>query len=181
MSFVHNLLIRGISAIYAQSVNVGAQGSRQDKIDFVNFAKAWSNFIEEHHEFEETVAFPDINRVTGQDGLMDANIEEHKIFHDGLHQFQEYVNQVLEDEEADFDGAKLRLIIDGFMPVLRKHLENEIYTLLDLQRFEDNVDWSKWFAMMLEKALSNTMKDPKFKVSRLRLRTARLLVPAHSF
>ena len=163
MSFVHNLLIRGISAIYVQCVNVATRGSAQDKLDFVNFAKAWSNFIHEHHEFEETVAFPDINRVTGQDGLMDANIEEHEVFHAGLHEFQEYIRNV-QAEKIELDGARMRLIIDGFMPVLRKHLENEIYTLIDLQKFEDKVDWSKWFAKMLERAMSNTMKDPKFKV-----------------
>lgn len=163
MSFVHNMIIRGIKSIHEQAEGVSSRGSVQDKLDFANYALAWSKFIHHHHEFEEDVAFPDANRITGVEGLMDANIEEHKVFHDGLEKFTSYVTDVVSEKVA-FEGKTLVGIIDGFMPVLRRHLRNEIDTLLDLERFADVVDWNKWFASMLEKVMASTMRDAVYKV-----------------
>lgn len=163
MSFVHNMIIRGIKSIHEQAEGVSSHGSPQDKLDFANYAMAWSKFIHHHHEFEENVAFPDANRITGVEGLMDANIEEHKVFHDGLGKFAIYLADVL-SEKVTFEGKTLVGIIDGFMPVLRHHLRNEIDTLLDLERFADTVDWNKWFAGMLEQVMASAMRDTVYKV-----------------
>ena len=164
MTFAHNILIRGVAAIYAQAVHVADHGSAQDKLDFANFAYAWSLMIMEHHEFEETTAFPDINRLTGIDGLMDANVSEHELFHTELNKFQEYI-ELVRSEKADLDGAKLCAIIDAFMPILRQHLENEITTLVQLKEYQDKVNWKKWFDGMVQEVVGRAMKSASYRVS----------------
>ncbi|KAM0552693.1 hypothetical protein ACHAPJ_007790 [Fusarium lateritium] len=144
MSAVHNLLIRGINAIYLQAVNVAQRGTKKDKLDFSNFCWVWSEELQEHHNIEETMIFPEINELAGIPDLMDANVEEHKMFHDGLDSFRKYIDTIRKEEE-ELDGEKLREIIDSFMPILRTHLENEIGTLVGLEKYADKCDWGAWF------------------------------------
>ncbi|UNI21917.1 hypothetical protein JDV02_007862 [Purpureocillium takamizusanense] len=162
MCIVHNCLIRGVNAIYIQCVNVATKGTEQDKLDFVGFASAWGRMIEEHHAIEETDVFPEINEITGVPGLMDANVEEHAVFHEGLSSFSAYIEKVKDGEEA-LDGDKLRGIIDGFMPALREHLEHEITTLVELDRYSDKCDWSAWFTKKGGEIASKGMKSSKYR------------------
>ncbi|KAJ6444369.1 hemerythrin HHE cation binding domain-containing protein [Purpureocillium lavendulum] len=163
MCIVHNCLIRGINAIYVQCVNVATKGTDQDKIDFVGFARAWGTMIEEHHSIEETDVFPEINDLAGVPGLMDANVEEHAVFHDGLALFIAYLDKVKAGEEA-LDGGKLQGIINDFMPVLRDHLEHEITTLVELEKYSDKCDWSAWFQKKGGEIASKGMKNSKYRV-----------------
>ncbi|KAJ4248795.1 hypothetical protein NW762_012633 [Fusarium torreyae] len=97
MSAVHSLLIRGINAIHLQAVNVAQRGTKKDKLDFSNFCWVWSEELQEHHNIEETMIFPEINELAGVPGLMDANVEEHKMFHDGLSNFRNYIDKIREE------------------------------------------------------------------------------------
>ncbi|RGP74487.1 hypothetical protein FLONG3_6046 [Fusarium longipes] len=144
MTVVHNMLLRGVNAIYLQAVNVAERGTKKDKSDFANFAWSWSEEVLTHHKVEETLIFPEINRIAEVPGLMDANIEEHHLFHVGLDEFRAYVDKLRKGED-ELDGRKLNGIIDSFMPVLRDHLENEIDTLVGLEKYADKCDWGKWF------------------------------------
>ncbi|KAF4446861.1 hypothetical protein F53441_9565 [Fusarium austroafricanum] len=157
MAVVHNLLIRGVNAIYLQAVNVAEKGTQKDKMDFCNFAWSWTVEITDHHNTEESMIFPQINEICGVPGLMDANINEHKLFHEGLDSFRGYLDKVRKEEEQ-LDGNKLREIIDSFMPVLRNHLENEIDTLVGLEKYADKCDWGEWFEKKGAEIGSNAMK-----------------------
>ncbi|KAF5676543.1 hypothetical protein FHETE_2039 [Fusarium heterosporum] len=159
MTVVHNLFLRGVNAIYLQAINVSQRGSKKDKLDFACFAWSWSEEVLAHHNAEETDIFPEINRISGVPGLMDANIEEHHLFHEGLDVFRDYVGKVRKEEE-ELDGEKLIKIIDLFMPVLRTHLENEIETLVGLEKYADKCNWGEWFekkgAELGKKAMSTS-------------------------
>ncbi|KAF7558992.1 hypothetical protein G7046_g5183 [Stylonectria norvegica] len=144
MTLVHNVFLRGINAVYNQCVNVAARGSAKDKLDFAHFAGQWGVLITEHHDMEEAEIFPDINDMTGVPGLMDANVEEHSAFHDGLEKYTEYTDAV-KSGTTELDGEKLRNMIDSFMPILRTHLANEIHTLVALEKYADKCDWGEWF------------------------------------
>ncbi|KAH7198336.1 uncharacterized protein B0J16DRAFT_330264 [Fusarium flagelliforme] len=158
MTVVHNLFLRGINAIYVQAVNVAERGTAKDKSDFANFAWSWSQEVLEHHDVEESRIFPEINELAGVPGLMDANIEEHHLFHTGLDKFREYVDK-LRKEEEELDGEKLKGIIDSFMPVLRTHLENEIDTLVGLEKYADRCDWGAWFQKVAQDLGAQGMKS----------------------
>lgn len=167
MTVVHNALLRGLNAIYNQAVNVSNRGTAQDKQDFANFAHMWATMLNEHHELEETIVFPDINKMTDNAGLMDANVEEHAAFHDGLAQFSDYLQRVRTDAEEELDGVKLREIIDSFMPALARHLRNEIETLLKLVEYDDKCDWEDWFQNTVGKHAQDSMKSSQYRVSLL--------------
>lgn len=165
MTMVHNVLLRGINAIYNQASGVATRGNPQDKLDFANFAHQWGLMISEHHHVEEAVLFPEINEMTKTPGLMDANVDEHKLFHAGLDEFLEYLKTVKEGEN-DFNGEKLRAIVDGFMPQLRDHLENEIDTLIGLSKWDKEIGWVAWMKQKSDKIVMDAFKTAQFRVSR---------------
>ena len=164
MSIVHNWLIRGINSVYVQAENVSAKGTAKDKADFVGYAIAWSEMIDEHHHTEETMFFPEIDKLAGQPGLMDANVDEHKLFNEGLDAYRGSLDKVKNSNE-EFDGKKLKEIIDSFMPTVQEHLHHEIDTLVSLEKYNDKVDWSDWFTKKVQEIISNGMKDSAYRVS----------------
>ncbi|KFH47167.1 hypothetical protein ACRE_019750 [Hapsidospora chrysogenum ATCC 11550] len=168
MSIVHNCLIRGINAIYLQAPNVSARGTSKDKLDFANFAWQWCVSLEEHHESEEQLFFPEMEELTGVPGLMDGNVEEHKLFHHGFEDVMAYLGRVKGGEE-DLDGDRLRGMIDGFMPTLREHLEREIDTLTALDEYADKCDWPTWFKGKADKMMMEKMSSASFRTDQLPL------------
>jgi hemerythrin HHE cation binding domain-containing protein len=162
MAAVHNVFIRGLNAIHLQAINVGTKGTEQDIRDFVEFAAVWAQGIHEHHDLEETYVFPTIEKLTGVQGIMDANVQQHVAFHDGLSQYEGYLKRVLEGEEK-YDGEKFRGIIDSFGETLGQHLNDEIPTLAGLRKF-DKVDWIA-FQKGIEEKIMEVVHAPGVKVS----------------
>ncbi|KAH6996478.1 hypothetical protein BKA56DRAFT_666700 [Ilyonectria sp. MPI-CAGE-AT-0026] len=162
MTIVHNAILRGINAVYNQARNVSAKGTAKDKLDFANFAYGWAMMLQEHHDVEEEKVFPRINEVTGVPGLMDANVDEHKAFHDGFLVYIEYLDKVRAKKE-EFDGERLVSIIDSFAPVLRDHLEHEIDSLLALDKYSDKCDWGKWFKQIVDEIVTTAMKRSEYR------------------
>lgn len=139
MIIIHNVLLRGINSIYLQCVNVQkapkpAKGPSVTE-NFTHYALQWGETIEEHHHIEETILFPGMAEAVGEPELMAAEVGQHKAFHDGLDGYIAYLKAVIAKEQ-EYDGLKLRGIIDAFMPILRQHLMDEIVTLKGLERFE---------------------------------------------
>jgi hypothetical protein len=64
--------------------------------------------------------------------LMEMNMEQHKAFEEGLKNFGEYVYSVKPEE---YDPKAFKEIIDSFMPALATHLNDEILTLLALEKY----------------------------------------------
>lgn len=86
-----------------------------------------------HHDAEEQTFFPKIEEITGVKGIMDQNIEQHKAFTPGFETFHEYAKTC---DPKDYDGQKLRSLVEGFAEPLTKHLHDEIDTLKALDKYD---------------------------------------------
>ena len=59
---------------------------------------------------------------------MEENVEQHKMFHDGLRTMEDYFTQVKKNPSI-YDGSKVTEMIDQFGGVFCLHLREEIDTL----------------------------------------------------
>ncbi|KAF9870100.1 hemerythrin HHE cation binding domain-containing protein [Colletotrichum karsti] len=159
MIIIHNLIIRIINTVYLQCVKV--EKSPNDVQDFVSYSMEWGKMVEEHHHTEETDVFPEIEKMAGVTGLMQANVAQHEAFIGGLHEYMGYLQRVQKEEEA-YSGEKLKSIIDSFMPGLRQHLDDEIDTLLKLGEYDR--EWDVWFEKLMKKLLGKS-NDPALKTT----------------
>lgn len=148
MTVSHNSLIRGFNSIYQQAPRISAS----DYKDFVGYCLAWHGCVEEHHYHEEVNYFPEIEKATGQKGVMDGEVEQHgkrksatkagavaltsnaAAFHAGLKSFKDYF-ATLKNPESDFKPTSLLKIMDSFSEPLYTHLAAEPQALLALSRF----------------------------------------------
>jgi hemerythrin-like domain-containing protein len=73
MALVHNIIIRGYNSMYLQAPKVKAA----DAHDFLHYCQAWYEFVVGHHDSEESVLFPGIEKATGVEGIMDGDVQEH--------------------------------------------------------------------------------------------------------
>ncbi|TDZ16495.1 hypothetical protein Cob_v010730 [Colletotrichum orbiculare MAFF 240422] len=130
MALVHNMIIRGLNSIYLQAQHV----SMEDTLSFLQYTLAWHSLLHVHHSGEEADFFPFIEEMTGEKGLMDCNVNQHKDFQDGIERFKSYVDSCVIGNEA-FMGAKLVTLIDEFGQLLSAHLHDEISSILHLRKF----------------------------------------------
>jgi hemerythrin-like domain-containing protein len=151
MCLAHNLLLRWLNSIYLQAPHVK---SPTDVSDFITYAQVWHESIHHHHAMEEEYFFPWIETYSGEKGIMDRNVQQHEAFHKGLEEFGEYVHNVKVEE---YDGIKLRGVVDGFGEALKLHLREEIKTLIGLERFGGEKLSKTWDE--LEKKVQSDMKD----------------------
>ncbi|KAK1833933.1 hypothetical protein QBC39DRAFT_301764 [Podospora conica] len=131
MTLVHNLIIRGLNAIVLQAPHVTAPA---DIPPFTRFILAWHLMIAIHHAGEESMFFPEVERMSGVVGVMDKEKEEHEQFHAGLDELKGYVDAVVAGKEA-WDGKRVVSVIEGFGDVLTGHLSGEVKSLEELRRF----------------------------------------------
>ena len=131
---IHNVIFRGLNSIYLQAEQVSAADGKA----FCNYMAQWSRVLHLHHEGEELIFFPAVERLTGDKSLMEVNLEQHAAFHDGVERFDEYVNACLAGRET-FSGKRVVELIDGFGPVLATHLTDEIGTLLALEKYNEKL------------------------------------------
>jgi hemerythrin-like domain-containing protein len=156
MSLVHNVITRGLNAIYLQAPHV----LPADTPDFLGYATAWSDFVHIHHAGEEAAFFPTIEQLTGVPGIMDGNIQQHEAFSAGLKAFDEYIAAATRAPES-FSGARLVEIIDGFGQALVQHLADEIPTILALAEHREKMDISK----VIEDEAKHSMSKLGFKTT----------------
>jgi hemerythrin-like domain-containing protein len=132
MTNIHNALLRGLNAIYLQCPQVAEPS---DVADFMLYVKAWGDLVHHHHHLEESILFPEIEKLAKEagsaQGVMNVNVEQHHIFEAGLLKTVKYAKKVLEGG-SEFKSAELRALIDGFAPALTQHLHDEIRTLTSL-------------------------------------------------
>ena len=86
-----------------------------------------------HHDCEEKNFFPNIEQITGVQGIMERNIEQHRAFTPGFDLFQEYARTCL---PQDYEGSKIRSLVEDFAEPLTRHLHDEIETLRALDRYD---------------------------------------------
>lgn len=95
--------------------------------------------------------FPDIDKVSGVPGLMETNREQHRAFTPGFEKFQEYAKTCA---PKDYDGQKLKGLVEGFAEPLTKHLHDEVDTLRALDKYDSESVRQAY--KRLEKALMAT-------------------------
>ncbi|KAG4424775.1 hypothetical protein IFR04_002123 [Cadophora malorum] len=133
MTCAHNGILRGLNSIYQQSIYVTKP---EDVKDLLKYTEFWCGWIREHHDAEEEFYFPEVERLTGVKGLMEANVAQHHAFMPGLEAFTKFA---VETSVEEYDGMKLRAIVDSFGETLTKHLTDEIETLLELKAYDGAV------------------------------------------
>lgn len=129
MCLAHNAMIRNLNAIFLQCEQITVS---RDQADFIIFCQAAIEVIHTHHQMEEANLFPQIAEYTGEPDIMQQNIEQHRAFDAGLTIFEEYIYALT---PAKYDGSELKSLLEGFAKVLVVHLNDEIQTLLALQKF----------------------------------------------
>jgi hypothetical protein len=92
--------------------------------------------LEHHHDSEETVLFPALEREIGMMGYLDIASEQHKTFHDGLHALWD-VAKACQIEPDQWRWEKVKDLLDSFMPALELHLTEEVDLMLSLDKYEE--------------------------------------------
>ncbi|KAK3934389.1 hypothetical protein QBC46DRAFT_359059 [Diplogelasinospora grovesii] len=129
MALSHNSFIRGFNSIYQQAPRIV---SPTDKQDFIEYCIAWHDCVAEHHHYEETEFFPNVDKAAGRKGLMDGAVHEHEAFHGGMERFKSYLTG---KGAANFSGTELVAIMDSFKDPLYNHLKSEPAAIVGLAKF----------------------------------------------
>ena len=131
MALAHNGILRGLNSIYLQAVNIPHQDLGVVR-DFLTYCQCWCESMHHHHDAEETIFFPSIEAITGVQGIMERNIEQHRAFTPGFDRFQEYTRTC---QPKEYDGQKLKILVEDFADPLTRHLYEEIETLRALDTY----------------------------------------------
>jgi sterol-4alpha-carboxylate 3-dehydrogenase (decarboxylating) len=145
MALTHNTIFRALNAIYTQALHVTA--GTQEAVDMLTYCTIVFEFIHHHHNFEETIYFPGIEKAAGIPGLMDSNIEEHRKLDEGLESFRKFSETTCKDA---YSGEKLRGILDSFATVFEAHMHAEITAILDLHDKIDSETLRKIYDAMFD-------------------------------
>ncbi|KAJ8455592.1 hypothetical protein ONZ45_g18897 [Pleurotus djamor] len=145
MAIVHNVLLRTLSTVW----NYAPLVSPKDQISFARYCLIMVEGIDTHHHNEETIIFPFLATKLS----MEDNVEQHKTFQDGMHEFKKYFEGVVA-RTVKYDGEKAKSLLTAFADPLVQHLRDEIPTLApeELHKFEK----AEFDGMM--RALENHLK-----------------------
>jgi hemerythrin-like domain-containing protein len=132
MALAHNGILRGLNSIYLQATHIPSHDLDTIR-DFLTYCQCWSESMHHHHDAEEKEFFPNIERITGVQGIMERNIEQHRAFTPGFESFQEYS---MTCSPKEYDGQNMRSLIEAFAEPLSKHLHDEIETLRALDAYD---------------------------------------------
>lgn len=131
MAGAHACLMNGLLSVYEQATTV----PKAKEQDFVGYALLWCATMDHHHEWEEELYYPMYNPKFDTSFI----VAEHATFHDGSVAFEDYLVSTLPagakygfgktapaHEQAPYDGARVRELIDAFAAPLATHLIQEI-------------------------------------------------------
>lgn len=88
---------------------------------------------------------------------METNVAQHHAFEEGLKRFGEYVYGIKPEE---YDPKAFKEILDSFTPALARHMNDEIPTLLALEKYGADKLMQTW--KDLEKKILAQAIDPVF-------------------
>ncbi|KAH7389879.1 hypothetical protein BKA66DRAFT_414180 [Pyrenochaeta sp. MPI-SDFR-AT-0127] len=135
MALVHNCIIRALNSIYIQAPHVPST----EYVNFVPYCLATYQGLTAHHDGEEEFLFKELEKMTGEEGIMEANVQGHRDFDTIFEEWGHWLESCAAKSD-NFSPDKCRSMMDGFMPPLSAHLAAEIPTLMALSRFGDKVD-----------------------------------------
>lgn len=125
MAHIHNAILRGYNSVYLQAPHV--EGA--DKAAFVGYALTWFRFVKSHHDDEEEQLFPKVAEMLGSTdaSLWAETHREHEAFLSGLAEYSAYLESLT--TSTDFNGRRLRAIMESFQEPFEKHFHSEISTI----------------------------------------------------
>ncbi len=132
MALAHNGILRGLNSIYLQAPHIAREDLDAIR-DFLIYCQCWCESMHHHHDVEEKDFFPSIELLTDVQGIMERNIEQHRAFTPGFDLFHEYSRTCLPE---DYDGRKIRSLIEDYAEPLTRHLHDEIETLRALDKYD---------------------------------------------
>ncbi len=132
MALAHNGILRGLNSIYLQAPQLPRQDLAAIR-DFLTYCQCWCESMHHHHDAEEHDFFPTIEQISNVPGIMQRNIEQHRAFTPGFDLFQAYARSC---PPKDYDGQKIRSLIEAFAEPLTQHLHEEIETLRALDVYD---------------------------------------------
>ena len=132
MALAHNGILRGLNSIYLQAMHIPPQDLVAIR-DFLTYCQCWAESMHHHHDAEEDNFFPSIAQISEVPGIMERNIEQHRAFTPGFELFQQYAQTC---PPKDYDGSKVRSLIDGFADPLTRHLHDEVESLRALNVYD---------------------------------------------
>lgn len=134
MALVHNCIIRALNSIYIQAPHVPAS----QYPNFISYSLSVYQGLTMHHDGEEETFFPLIEELTGEKGLMDANVQGHRDFDTNFNAWGKWLEECSSPTtKTTFSPTTCIAMMDAFISPLSDHLAAEIPTLLALSRFED--------------------------------------------
>src|SRR5690242_14945767 len=105
-----------------------------------------------NYHYAETLFFPMVEKAIKVPGFMEVNVDQHKLFDEGITKFENYLlrcqgkfEKTYNKESAamqskeEFSADKLQALIDSFADVLTTHLSEEIDTLLALEEYDIDI------------------------------------------
>jgi hypothetical protein len=107
MALAHNGIIRGLNSIALQATHIPRKNRTATK-DFLIYCQCWSESMHHH-------------------------IEQHRSFTPGFEAFHEYAQTCMPE---NYDGIKLKNLVEAFAEPLVQHLHDEIDTLRSLDVYD---------------------------------------------
>jgi hypothetical protein len=133
MAEFHNTLISAYNAAYSQAL--GVKSGSQDAADLLLYCQIICELTHEHHDWEEKCYFPAIGQFSGEPDIMGSNVEEHGAFEHSLGEFNAWV---LETKKEDYDGQKLKMLLEALVPTLGQHFQSEPPTFYRLKHLDSD-------------------------------------------
>ncbi|KAK4231882.1 hypothetical protein QBC38DRAFT_464818 [Podospora fimiseda] len=155
MAGIHNVILQGLNSIYLQASHIPPTEQKS----FCKYILTFYQMLHVHHTGEEELFFPAVEKMSGVKGVMDGNIEQHRVFGAGLDNLKQYAEAVIADKEV-YEGGKIVEIIDGFGQSLAKHLADEIPTLQGLRVYGEKMNG---LTKALEEEAEHSMKIVGFE------------------
>ncbi|PNS19912.1 cysteine-tRNA ligase [Sphaceloma murrayae] len=82
MTQAHNGMIRGLDSIHHHSVLLSSPPTV--RADFLSYCQCWCESMHHHYEAEGEGFFSSVEWLSGVQGLMERNVEQHQAFTPGL-------------------------------------------------------------------------------------------------
>ncbi|KAJ7275740.1 hypothetical protein C8J57DRAFT_1223892 [Mycena rebaudengoi] len=123
MSLSHNMLIRGLNAIYAQAESIKEEHTKP----FTFFCTHLLVMLHTHYQMEETLYFPSLEKKMGPHA-MNHHLEQHSTAKARLIDFEHYLKDV-QGGAATYSAQQLIAKLDSFSDKLVENLHDEIPTL----------------------------------------------------
>jgi len=140
MQLYHNHFRHTFNEIYerCESVTSGPEDA-QELDDLLESAYGLYCHLDAHHSIEEyssgivvlmarTYIFPILGERMPQFKQEGDHLKEHEEIHKGLDEYVAYIKKCRKDRK-NWDGEKMKSIMDSFRDILFKHLDHEVESL----------------------------------------------------